>query len=134
VNLKKLLSFLILLGCVASPAMAEKFYIWTDEGGVLNMTNHAGFAPADMRIKEEASSAPVAPARIAPPTAPGPSVTISQPRVQMAGDESPPAGYLEQTIQDIEKRNKDIKKLQQLLQKLLPGNTETETGESDSKQ
>ena len=109
-----------------TPAMAEKLYIWTDEGGVLNITNHPSFAPADMRPKKERPPGPGAqPAIVAPPS-PGPSAPAEQPKVQMAGGETSQTARLEQTIQGIEKRNEAVKKLQKLLQKLLPGGLPSE--------
>ena len=119
--LKKIFPLLIILGLITSPAMAEKFYIWTDEGGVLNMTNHPSFAPAHLKPKEEDQSWPGAqPAIVAPPS-PAPTTPVEQPKAQMAEGETAPTSPVEDTIQGIEKRNEAIKKLQEMIQKLMPG-------------
>ena len=135
--IKKMLPLLILFGLITSPAMAEKFYIWTDAGGVLNMTNHPGFAPTDMRPEKEGPSWPVArPAIVAPPS-PAPPAPVAPPKVQMAGGETPqttPLEKVEQAIETIENRNEAIKKLQELIQKLMPGGPSPKPSQPDSTQ
>ena len=131
-NFKKILSLIIILGLITSPAMAEKFYIWTDEGGILNMTNHPSFAPANMRLKEERPSRPVArPAIVAPPP-PAPAAPAEPPKVQITGAETPQTTTLEQTIKNIEDRNEAIKKLQEFIRKLMPGGSLPKPSQSGS--
>ena len=135
--LKKILPLVIILGLITSPAMAEKFYIWTDESGVLNMTNHPSFAPADMRPEKEGQSWPVALPAIVPPPSPEPSAPAEQPKVQIAGGETPQTTSLEkveQAIETIENRNEAIKKLQELIRKLMPGGSPPEPSEPASTQ
>ncbi len=131
-NFTKILPLIIIFGLITSPAMAEKFYIWTDQGGVVNMTNHPSFAPADMKPKNESSSWPVTrPATVLQPS-PAPAAPAQQPSVQMAEGETSPTTPVEQTIQSIENRNDAIKKLQDLIQKLMPGGPPPEPSRPDA--
>ncbi len=131
-NFKKILSLIIILGLITSPAMAEKFYIWTDEGGVLNITNHPSFAPANMRLKNESPSWPVTRPAIVPPPSPAPAAPAEPPKVQITGAETPQTTPLEQTIKNIEDRNEAIKKLQEFIRKLMPGGPLPEPSQSGS--
>ena len=119
--LKKILPLVIILGLITSLAMAEKFYIWTDKGGILNMTNHPSFAPAHLKPKEEDQSWPVTPPVIVAPPSPAPSAPIEQPKTEPAESVAAQTSALEKTIQKVEDRNEAIKKLQDLIKKLTPG-------------
>jgi len=91
--------------------------MWTDGHGVLNITNHPSFAPAHLKTADEdlpqpqtaPVSTPPAPLRV---TAPAPATP------QFAAEQA--LSNVEKTIQNIEDRNTAIKKLQKLIEKLLP--------------
>lgn len=107
---------LFLLLC-ATHLNAEKLYMWTDGYGVLNITNHPSFAPAHLKTADEDIPQP----QTAPVSAPPAAMRVMTPAPatpQLAAEQA--LSNVEQTIQNIEDRNTAIKKLQELIEKLLP--------------
>ncbi len=122
-----LMSFFCLF---VTPLQAEKFYIWIDKADVLNITNHASFAPAHLKSDETDTF----------PAAPPPGQVI-------APGDTPPSrsdqqlGTVKENIRIVEDRNKKLKRIRKFIHMLIPGGTpssspapalETSTSQSTS--
>lgn len=106
--------------CLWADALhAEKVYTWKDKDGVLNMTNSPSSVPSAVRVakgidKLRPVQQPAAPAAPIVQKVKQPLLPPSTLKKEDADEKR-----LREAVEGLEKRNNSIKKLQQMLNKLI---------------
>lgn len=116
----RVLLILLIVFVWAHPLQAEKFYVWKDKDGVLNMTNSPGAVPPEMRKQKGIDR--ITPVQMPnPPQAPK-MATVESPKPPAATPEKAETSdekQLHDAAESLKKRNDSIKKLQEMLKKLV---------------